>query len=220
MNSVPSLNELPRTHDQPISREFATPCLVDLSGSNEEAGKGRYTSSEAAQVAPQTSKPKSARQRARVRCQSADSQSQSTRRAKNWFTPSETRKNRNAGDHLTREGDQTSKQSPEQPQERVMTPSSLRKSPSSHTKPESSTHAVDAPYAEQFSCGDDPQPLPQDLLEGVSIDDPSFYYLELRLEHPESLSAWRFHAVFTDLSAPSRPSVVLDELCVSDPAVL
>lgn len=101
-----------------------------------------------------------------------------------------------------------------------MTPSSLRKSLSSHSKPESSTHAVDASYAEQASCGDDSQTSPQDLLEGVSIDDPSFYYLELRLEHPESLSAWRFHAVFTDLSVPSRPSVMLNELYVSEPAVL
>lgn len=99
-----------------------------------------------------------------------------------------------------------------------MTPSSLRKSPS---KPESSTHAADTPYTDQLSCGGgNAQSSPQDPLQGVSIDDPAFYYLELRLEHPESLSAWLFHAVFTDLSVPSRPSVVLDELRVSVSAVL
>jgi hypothetical protein len=46
------------------------------------------------------------------------------------------------------------------------------------------------------------------------IDQTSFYYLELRLDHPEPLATWRFQATFTDLSAAATPPVTLDDLTV------
>lgn len=196
---------LPQTADQP-------PCLeaLDLPGSTEAGDKSQDNPSEAALIAPQQSKPKSTRQRGQIRCHSADAQAQSSRHVKNWFAPSEAEKrNRNA-----REGDHAGKQSRERRQGRAVTPSNRRKSPSSPRKSEGGAFTSETAFTGPFGSDDGRES--HDPLQGVSIDDPSFYYLELRLEHPESLSAWRFHAVFTDLSIPSRPSVVLDELCVRD----
>lgn len=48
----------------------------------------------------------------------------------------------------------------------------------------------------------------------AKIDDPTFYYLEVRLEHPLSLAEWQFRVTFTDLSTPQRPSMEFDSLSV------
>ncbi|ETL97095.1 hypothetical protein L917_05553 [Phytophthora nicotianae] len=43
-------------------------------------------------------------------------------------------------------------------------------------------------------------------------DDPTFYMLELRLDHPEPLANWRFQASFTDTSVDPSKTVILDDL--------
>lgn len=48
----------------------------------------------------------------------------------------------------------------------------------------------------------------------TKIDDPTFYCLEVRLEHPLSLIEWHFRVTFTDLSTSLRPSVDFDDLSV------
>lgn len=54
----------------------------------------------------------------------------------------------------------------------------------------------------------------------MSADDPAFYLLELRLEHPETLSNWRFRAVFVDVSVFPHEVVVLEDLHVSMSSLL
>lgn len=57
-------------------------------------------------------------------------------------------------------------------------------------------------------------PAPSTALARAKIDDPSFYYLEVRLEHPLSLVDWHFHVTFTDLSTTHRASMEFDNLSV------
>ncbi|RLN86690.1 hypothetical protein BBJ28_00013386 [Nothophytophthora sp. Chile5] len=44
------------------------------------------------------------------------------------------------------------------------------------------------------------------------VDDPSFYSLEVRLNHTETLALWRFQAAFTDISVRPSKTVILDDL--------
>lgn len=55
--------------------------------------------------------------------------------------------------------------------------------------------------------------LPSDTMN-ETIDNPSFYFLEVRLEHATPLKSWRFRATFTDISLPSRPTITLDKIPV------
>ncbi|DAZ93066.1 TPA: hypothetical protein N0F65_008860, partial [Lagenidium giganteum] len=53
---------------------------------------------------------------------------------------------------------------------------------------------------------------PEDDAGDSRMDDHTFYYLEVRLDHPTPLTKWRFQASFTDLTEPSQPSVVVNNL--------
>lgn len=182
---------------------FAPLCLASGSPSRSERQNTNYQPDSSPQTPPpDRSKPQSARHRARVRCQSADSQSRRGRAAKNWFAPSESAKTR----RFTLETEDVAVEA-RALDSRQSTDKSQEPSDSIGTTPDKTSRSIKLDHDPDT---DECQPR-----KCTSADNPALYHLELRLEHPESLSAWRFRAVFTDVSVHPHETVVLEDLRVS-----
>ncbi|KAF1317473.1 hypothetical protein FI667_g14750, partial [Globisporangium splendens] len=154
----------------------------------------------------QVTRPHSSRRSATLRTQSAGSQGNS-QRLKNWFVPSDG-ENRAFRNEKPRSPERTSQHDEDVGRNNAQESDDQSSPLIPETTSSSDDHGSATSDTVRETC--------QQQEEGVAIDDPAFYNLEVRLEYPDSLSAWRFQAVFTDISVHSRPSILLRDLFVGD----